>query len=136
MMDEMGKQRDSILENRRASPVPQNGAALAGAVRLDEAERSKLAAVFGTHLRAYPDAVVRLFGSRIHPGERGGDIDLLVISREAAGREYDLSKKLRVAIKEQLGEQKIDVLVSPDPYTSDQPAFMRIVLRESVQIWP
>ena len=107
-MDEMGKRRDSSLESRRTSPASQNDTALAGAVRLDEVERSKLAAVFGTHLRAYPDAVVRLFGSRIHPGERGGDIDLLVISREAAGREYDLSKKLRIAIKEQLGEQKID----------------------------
>jgi len=50
MDEEMGKRRDSSLESRRTSPASQNDTALAGAVRLDETERSKLAAVFGTHL--------------------------------------------------------------------------------------
>jgi len=88
------------------------------------------------YLCEYPDAVVRLFGSRIYPDQRGGDLDLLIVSQEAARYAYELSKKLRIAIKEQLGDQKVDIVVSPGPQVSDQHAFVRLAFLESVQIWP
>jgi hypothetical protein len=105
-------------------------------IRLDQEERAKLAALFTTYLSEYPDAVVRLYGSRIYPDQGGGDLDLLVISQEAARHAYELSKKMRIAVKEELGDQRIDIVVSPGPQARDQPAFVQLALLESVQIWP
>ena len=50
-----------------------------------------------------------LFGSRVDDSTAGGDIDLLVISDS-----IDLPKKLyiRMMLKDRLGDQKIDLLVS------------------------
>ena len=106
------------------------------AVRLSQDEREKLSLLFGKHLHKYPDATVYLFGSRIYPAQKGGDLDLLIVSREAASHAYELGKKMRIAIKEKLGDQKVDVVISPGAQVSDQPAFVRLALLEGVQIWP
>jgi predicted nucleotidyltransferase len=55
-----------------------------------------------------PAADVLLFGSRLHDGRRGGDIDLLIRSRK-----IDFTKRLRLklALKSALGPQKIDITV-------------------------
>lgn len=105
-------------------------------VRLDQGERDRLFRLFRMYLARYPDAVVYLFGSRAYPAQRGGDLDLLIISREAAQNAYELSKKLRVAIKEQLGDQRVDIVVSPGSQVSGQSAFVRLALLEGVRIWP
>ncbi len=72
-------------------------------------------------------AQVYLFGSRADDTLRGGDIDLLIMSttltRDAAG-------KIRWRIWEQLGEQKIDILIAKD--TADP--FVRIALKEGVAL--
>ena len=54
-------------------------------------------------------AKVYLFGSRVDDTKKGGDIDLLVFSKQ-----MDLRKKLQFQAKlwETLGEQKIDVVVA------------------------
>src|SRR3990172_7599043 len=105
-------------------------------VRLDESDLRKLAEVFAEQLREIPDARVLLFGSRADPQQRGGDIDLLVVSARAAPREYEVSKRLRIAIKDALGDQRIDVLVSPGPDVKEQAAIKRLAVLEGVQIWP
>jgi hypothetical protein len=105
-------------------------------VRLDQEERAKLSALFRMHLREHPDAIVRLFGSRIYLDQGGGDLDLLIISQGAAQCAYELSKELRIAIKEQLGDQRVDIVVSPGSQVRDQPAFVRLAFLEGVQIWP
>ena len=58
-----------------------------------------------------PDADIYLFGSKADDHARGGDIDLLVISRK-----MNLMDKLTVLAKlhQRLGEQKIDLAVFPD----------------------
>jgi predicted nucleotidyltransferase len=54
------------------------------------------------------DAHVILFGSRANDDARGGDIDLLVISNHIGFRE---EMKIRTAIMDQIGWQKIDLIV-------------------------
>ena len=105
-------------------------------VRLDQGEKARLSALFRMYLAQYSDAAVYLFGSRAYPTQRGGDLDLLIVSREAAQDAYELSKKLRVAIEEQLGDQRVDIVVCPEPRASGQSAFIRLALQEGVQIWP
>ena len=58
-----------------------------------------------------PEATIYLFGSRANDKARGGDIDLLVISRKIC-----LMDKLTVLARlhQVLGEQKIDLAVYPD----------------------
>ena len=105
-------------------------------VRLGQEEREKLSTLFRMYLGKYPDAVVYLFGSRTYPTQRGGDLDLLIVSAGAARYAYELSKELRIAIKERLGDQRVDIVVSPGAQVSGQPAFVRLAFRGSVQIWP
>lgn len=61
-------------------------------------------------------AKVFLFGSRADPAALGGDIDLLIISKQLG-----LSAKLQLltAIKAALGEQKIDILIIDSLESSD-----------------
>lgn len=105
-------------------------------IRLSQDEREKLTPLFFEYLDRFSDATVDLFGSRVHPEQKGGDLDLLVISQQAAPHAYDLAKRLRMAIKEILGEQQVDILVSPDLQANDQMPFIRLTLLEGVQIWP
>jgi len=105
-------------------------------VRLDPQEQARLSTLFDRHLAQYPDAVVYLFGSRVSPTRKGGDLDLLIVSRQAARNAYALRKQLRIAIKEQLGDQKIDIVICPEPQARGQSAFTRLALQEGVQIWP
>ena len=77
-------------------------------MRLHETERQ---AIIQAIRSADPDAAVYLFGSRVDDGAKGGDIDLLVLSRK-----IDLMTKLAILsrLHQQLGEQKIDLAVYPD----------------------
>ena len=85
--------------------------------------RAAAAQVFG------PQAVVRLFGSRVDDCKKGGDIDLLV--EVPPGRTTFLDEcALLFALEERLGERKIDVLlVEPD---RPRAAIERIAYRDGV----
>ncbi len=54
---------------------------------------------------------VYLFGSRSDDTKRGGDIDLLIISKKLG---YDDSIRIRQKLYENLGEQKIHIIISKD----------------------
>jgi len=58
-----------------------------------------------------PEANIYLFGSRANDNARGGDIDLLIISRKIC-----LMDKLTLLARlhQILGEQKIDLAIYPD----------------------
>lgn len=58
------------------------------------------------------DAVVKLFGSRMHDTKRGGDIDLLVELQQPIAQPVMASARLEAKLMLALGLQKIDVIVS------------------------
>lgn len=88
-------------------------------MRLKERE---ISAIRETVLGLDSEAQVYLFGSRTDDAKRGGDIDLLIMSR--ALRRGDAGK-IRWRLWERLGEQKIDILIAED--TSDP--FVRMALK-------
>jgi len=89
-------------------------------MRLHESERL---AIIQSIRSVDPDAAVYLFGSRADDTAKGGDIDLLVLSRK-----INLMTKLAILaqLHQQLGEQKIDLAVYPD---LSRP-FARLALKE------
>ena len=71
-----------------------------------------------------PTAKVMLFGSRVYDQRRGGDIDLLIRSRKI---DFMTRLRLRLALMDSLGEQKIDIAVD-----QGQPsAFMKLIRKEA-----
>jgi len=72
-----------------------------------------------------PEALVYLFGSRADDTKKGGDIDLLIISKKIkAADKIDL----KAAIFEKLEEQKIDIVVAKN---KGKP-FVRLALKQGV----
>ncbi len=71
------------------------------------------------------DAEIYLFGSRVYDNQKGGDIDLLIISDKINNAD---KRKLRLRLYDELGEQKIDIVLAKD---KEKP-FTRIVLNEGV----
>ena len=70
-------------------------------------------------------AKVFLFGSRVDDHAKGGDIDVLVLSQAISRREQIAIKR---AIFDQIGEQKIDLIVESD---LSQP-FTRLILEKAI----
>lgn len=84
-------------------------------------------AINDTIHQADADAIIYLFGSRIDDTARGGDIDLLVVSKT-----INLMTKLEILAKlhHLIGERKIDIAVYPD---NTRP-FPRMVIQTGVQL--
>lgn len=72
---------------------------------------------------ASPSARVFLFGSRVHPELRGGDIDLLIELPQPRDDCFDLGIRIGARIERQLGQQRLDILVA-DPRTPDSPVLV------------
>lgn len=77
--------------------------------------------------QADSQAQIYLFGSRVDDAAKGGDIDLLVLSRS-----INLMTKLDILaqLHRKLGERKIDIAVYPDATRS----FPRMVMQQSVRL--
>jgi len=73
-------------------------------------------------------ARILLFGSRANDKARGGDIDLLIVSERIAPDELNA---IRWRLWEQLGEQKIDLVLSRD--NSDN-AFAQTAFEQGVEL--
>ena len=59
-----------------------------------------------------PDAVLRLFGSRLDDARKGGDIDLLIETRMIDASEIARAHHRFLArVYARIGEQKIDLLI-------------------------
>jgi predicted nucleotidyltransferase len=76
-----------------------------------------------------PLAGVWLFGSRTDDNKKGGDIDIAILSKIIAGGVMQ-KIKLRRAICGKIGEQKLDIVASPD---GNDP-FFRLAVAEGIQL--
>lgn len=89
----------------------------AGRVRLDEEEIGALALA----LAGVPATAIRLFGSRVEPERRGGDIDLLILTGAPA---FETSQGVATRFFSRC-EEKIDVIVmNPEALTPEQADFL------------
>jgi predicted nucleotidyltransferase len=79
-----------------------------GKMRLKDSE---ITAIKESITKFDADAQVYLFGSRVDDNKRGGDIDILIISSTIGSVE---KRKIRTMICDRIGEQKIDIVITPD----------------------
>ena len=74
-----------------------------------------------------PGAKIFLFGSRVDDKKKGGDIDLIVLSDKITSSER---RKIKLRIYDRIGEQKIDMVVTPEITT----AFHRIAVSTGMEL--
>ncbi len=79
--------------------------------------------VFGKGTKVY------LFGSRVYPEKKGGDIDLYI---KPQNKDNLFEKKIKfiAVLWERLGEQKIDVILEKNPARDIE----KIALKEGVEL--
>ena len=76
-----------------------------------------------------PEAKVYLFGSRMDDNAKGGDIDILIISKEKLSF-MDISQ-LRICFYKMFGEQKVDIVNFA--YNEEDP-FKNIALNHAIEL--
>lgn len=91
-------------------------------MRISETERAYIKKIF---CDLDPEALVYLFGSRADDRKKGGDIDLLVLSKKITETDR---RKIKLRLYDGLGEQKIDLIIAED---TSMP-FVRIALESGV----
>lgn len=104
-------------------------------IRLSARERDGIRRATATACRETSAAWKRiiLFGSRTDPARRGGDIDLLVeIGPEPSVDTYRLQQRLRLALEDELGPQRFD-LVLDDGTTAG--GFADLARTQGVELW-
>ena len=73
---------------------------------------------------------VYLFGSQLDPTKKGGDIDLLVFSKQDS---FQLSQQITLRFFEKC-EEKIDVVVmDPSRLTDEQQAFLNLIEKQRLK---
>jgi predicted nucleotidyltransferase len=74
-----------------------------------------------------PGAKVLLYGSRADDTKRGGDIDLLVLTKETF--EQSVKLKILASLYRRIGEQKIDLSIENPDRQSD---FAKLVIGNAI----
>ena len=74
------------------------------------------------------EAKLYLFGSRTDDQKRGGDIDLLIISKNINREEV---RKIKLNFYDEFGEQKIDIL--QDDGKLDEP-FKKLIFTKAIEL--
>lgn len=77
-------------------------------MRLSEKEKQSIKDVI---LELDSEALIYLFGSRVHDEKKGGDIDLLILSSKITEKNR---RQIKLKLYDALGEQKIDLLIASD----------------------
>jgi len=73
-------------------------------------------------------AKIYIFGSRIDLNKKGGDIDLLVLSKKIT---FDMKLKILAILYKQIGEQKIDLIIAQ---SKDESSFVQEILSKGVEL--
>lgn len=100
-------------------------------IRLSTAQQHHLHAVFTRYLPR--GARAWLFGSRVQPEARGGDLDLLIALPTTLNDPPALVRRLRIALQQRLGERKIDILLEAP--NLPRSALHEIAREEGVLLW-
>jgi predicted nucleotidyltransferase len=79
-------------------------------MRLTEFEIKSIIASFRAH---FTTGDIYLFGSRVNDSQKGGDIDLYIVTQDGDNI-HDKKLQMLRDIKNKIGEQKIDVVISSD----------------------
>ena len=89
--------------------------------------KSEISAIKNIILTVDPQAEVYLYGSRVDDTKRGGDIDLLVMSRT-----IDFNKKITISSQlfNALDEQKVDLLIASD----ESEPFTRVAREKAIKL--
>ena len=74
------------------------------------------------------DAKLYLFGSRLYDNKKGGDIDLLIVSKTFTKK---LLRRLRVEFFKYFGEQKLDIIVDDGSFSNP---FHKIAYQKAIQL--
>lgn len=72
------------------------------------------------------NAQLYLFGSRVDDDKKGGDIDLLVVSKEVTKRDL---RDLRIEFFKHFGEQKLDIILDDGEFKNP---FTKHILKKAV----
>jgi predicted nucleotidyltransferase len=72
-----------------------------------------------------PDAKIYLFGSRVDDNAKGGDIDLLILSKQLVQED---ARSIRTALFEHIEEQKIDLVIAKN----NVDPFVKIALEKGI----
>lgn len=92
-----------------------------------------LRAAFDRVLAPLGDVRVYLFGSRARMDQKGGDIDLLVAcASKPMAATTPLTRRLCIAIEDEIGEQKIDVVWD---VPGNDHAVIQLAKQQGVLIW-
>jgi len=104
-------------------------------IRLSARERAGIRRAAATACRETSAAWKRiiLFGSRTDPARRGGDIDLLVeIAPEPPVDTYRLKQRLRLALEDELGSQRFDLVLDDGTKAG---GFADLARSQGVELW-
>lgn len=74
------------------------------------------------------EAKLYLFGSRVDDTKKGGDIDLLVVSKELEKKDI---RTLRIEFCKNFGEQKVDILLDDG---SLKKTFHKLIFQKAIQL--
>ncbi len=99
---------------------------LSNKVRLTEKE---IEIIKSTIFSLDPEANIILFGSRTDLTKKGGDIDLLIVSRKLLN--YKLQRKIKTELYLKLGDRKIDLIFTDNPNKSE---FTKIAFKYGVKL--
>lgn len=80
-------------------------------------------------LAIIPDAEIYLFGSRVDKEKKGGDIDIMILSKKKIT--WKEKSEIRWKFFERFGEQKIDIIVAT---FDEKNPFKELVITEGVRI--
>ena len=74
------------------------------------------------------DAKLYLFGSRVDDEKKGGDIDLLVVSKTLTKKDL---RSLRVDFFQHFGEQKLDIVLDSGDFSNP---FTKNIFQKAVEL--
>jgi len=74
------------------------------------------------------DASLYLFGSRVDDKKRGGDIDLLVVSKKFTKQQF---RKFRIEFFKEFGEQKLDIIVDDGSFKNP---FHKLIYQKAIKL--